>query len=51
MLKLKEQQQIVERLDAISSETKKLESKYQAKLAALEELKKSVLEKAFKGEI
>ncbi len=46
-----EQQQIVKRLDALSLETKKLESKYQAKLAALEALKKSVLEKAFKGEI
>ena len=45
------QQQIVERLDALSLKTKKLESKYQAKLAALEELKKSVLEKAFKGEL
>jgi type I restriction enzyme S subunit len=45
------QLQIVERLDALSSETKKLEAKYQAKLAALEELKKSVLEKAFRGEI
>jgi restriction endonuclease S subunit len=49
--KLEIQQQIVERLDALSSETKKLERKYQAKLAALEELKKSVLEKAFRGEI
>jgi type I restriction enzyme S subunit len=43
------QRQIVQRLDALSAETKKLEAKYQAKLTALEELKKSVLEKAFSG--
>jgi type I restriction enzyme S subunit len=46
-----EQLQIVQRLDTLSVETKKLESKYQAKLDSLEELKKSVLEKAFRGEI
>lgn len=48
---IEEQQQIVQRLDALSAETKKLESKYQAKLDSLEELKKSLLEKAFRGEL
>jgi len=48
---IEEQQQIVQRLDALSDETKKLESKYQAKLDRLEELKKSVLAKAFRGEL
>jgi type I restriction enzyme S subunit len=46
-----EQQSIVERLDALSSETKKLESIYQKKIADLEELKKSILQKAFAGEL
>lgn len=46
-----EQQSIVAKLDALSSETKKLEAIYQQKLAVLDELKKSVLQKAFKGEL
>ena len=33
------------------AETKKLEAIYRRKLADLEELKKSVLQKAFKGEL
>jgi type I restriction enzyme S subunit len=41
----------VKKLDAISDETKKLEKIYEQKLADLEELKKSVLSKAFKGEL
>jgi type I restriction enzyme, S subunit len=48
---LKEQQTIVQKLDALSAETKKLESIYQQKLNDLEELKKSVLQKAFSGEL
>lgn len=48
---LPEQQRIVFKLDAISAETKKLESIYQQKLAALEELKKSILQKTFNGEL
>ena len=48
---LSEQRSIVTKLDALSSETKKLEAIYQQKLAALDELKKSVLHKAFKGEL
>ena len=49
--KLKEQQAIVQKLDALSAETKKLEAIYQQKINDLEELKKSVLQKAFAGEL
>ena len=48
---LKEQQNIVQKLDALSAETKKLEAIYQQKINDLEELKKSVLQKAFSGEL
>ena len=48
---LKEQQSIVAKLDALSAETKKLEATYIQKLADLEELKKSILQKAFDGEL
>ena len=48
---LKTQQTIVQKLDALSTETKKLESIYQQKINDLEELKKSVLQKAFAGEL
>ena len=47
----KEQQSIVVKLDALSTETKKLEAIYTQKLADLEELKKSILQKAFNGEL
>lgn len=47
---LKEQQTIVHQLDALRAETHKLEAIYQQKLINLEELKKSVLQKAFAGE-
>ena len=46
-----EQEQVVERLDQLSAETQKLESIYQQKLAALDELKKALLQKAFNGEL
>jgi type I restriction enzyme S subunit len=46
---LKDQLIIVQKLDALSSETKKLETIYQQKLNDLEELKKSILQKAFNG--
>jgi len=46
-----EQQSIVQKLDALSTETKKLEAIYLKKIADLEELKKSVLQKAFNGEL
>jgi type I restriction enzyme S subunit len=48
---LLEQQCIVQKLDALLAETKKLEAIYQQKLGDLEELKKSILQKAFKGEL
>jgi len=48
---LKTQQAIVQKLDALNAETKKSESIYQQKVNDLEELKKSVLQKAFSGEL
>ena len=46
-----DQQKIVQQLDKLSTETKRLEAMYQQKLDALEELKKSILQKAFSGEL
>lgn len=46
-----EQQRITEKLDVLSLKTKQLESIYQEKLLLLAELKKSILDKAFKGEL
>ena len=48
---LPEQQAIVAKLDALSAETKKLVATYERKIEDLEELKKSILQKAFKGEL
>jgi type I restriction enzyme S subunit len=48
---LKTQQSIVQKLDALNAETKKLENIYQQKINDLEELKKSILQKAFSGEL
>ena len=48
---IKDQQAIVKKLDALSSETKKLEAIYQQKINDLDELKKSILQKAFNGEL
>jgi len=48
---LTEQKSIVQKLDTLSAETKRLESIYQKKLDNLEELKKSILQKAFSGEL
>jgi type I restriction enzyme, S subunit len=48
---LKEQQSIVSKLDALSEQTKKLEAVYSKKIADLVELKKSILQKAFRGEL
>lgn len=50
-ISLNEQKAIVKKLDELSSQTKKLEVIYKKKLADLEELKKSVLKKAFSGEL
>lgn len=46
---LAEQRAIVGRLEALSAETGRLEEIYEAKVESLEELKKSVLGKAFEG--
>lgn len=48
---LSEQQLIVKKLDSLSQKTKKLVLIYNKKLKNLEELKQSILEKAFKGEL
>lgn len=48
---LKQQQTIVRQLDALRAETQKLEAVYQKKIDDLEELKKSILQKAFSGQL
>lgn len=46
-----EQKRIVAKLDALSAETKHLEKIYRQKIADLEELKKTILKKAFEGKL
>jgi type I restriction enzyme S subunit len=46
-----EQKVFIEKFDALRAETQKLEALYQQKIADLEELKKSILQKAFAGEL
>ena len=48
---IKEQNQIIDTLDNLLSKTQQLEAIYQHKLTKLEELKKSILQKAFNGEL
>lgn len=48
---ISEQKLIVKKLNALSVETNKLEAIYKQKLSDLEELKKSVLSKAFSGRL
>jgi type I restriction enzyme S subunit len=48
---INEQDQIVIKLDMLRNEIEQLESLYQQKLNDLEELKKSILQKAFNGEL
>ncbi|MHB8092229.1 MAG: restriction endonuclease subunit S [Syntrophales bacterium] len=48
---LSAQRIIVDKLDALSEETKRLESIYRQKLTALEALKKSLLHQAFTGQL
>jgi len=48
---LKEQVAIVDKVDSIAEQSQKLKDIYQRKLDDLEELKKSVLQKAFAGEL
>ncbi len=50
-LALPQQKRIAAQLDSIAEETQRLESIYQHKLAALDELKKSLLHQAFSGEL
>lgn len=51
MPKFDEQKHIVEQLRNVHSKTQRLESIYQRKIAALDELKNSLLHKAFSGEL
>ena len=48
---IKQQQTIVQKFDALRTETQKLEAVYKKKIEDLEELKKSLLQKAFSGEL
>ncbi len=48
---MKEQQIIVEKLHALSADTRRLETIHHQKLAALDELKKSLLNQAFTGNL
>lgn len=48
---LQEQRRIIAKFDTLAAETQRLESSYQKKLAALDELKKSILHRAFNGEL
>ena len=48
---VEEQKKLVQELNQLKIETKKLELIYQQKLDNLEELKKSILQKAFNGEL
>lgn len=48
---LSEQRDIVQQLHSMRAKTKKLEGVYQRKIENLEELKKSLLQKAFSGEL
>lgn len=48
---LEVQLNIIKKLDALKEESQKLESIYQSKINDLDELKKSILQKAFSGEL
>lgn len=48
---LSEQKIIIQNPESLSAETKKLEALYRQKLTSLDELKKSILQKAFSGEL
>jgi len=48
---VKAQEELAATLDAVHAETQRLESIYQRKLAALDELKKSLLHQAFSGQL
>jgi type I restriction enzyme S subunit len=46
-----QQKQVADKLNALHAETQRLEAIYQQKLAALNELKQSILQKAFSGKL
>lgn len=48
---VEEQKQLIEQAETLRAETQKMEATYQKKLDDLEELKKSILQKAFAGEL
>ena len=48
---LEVQSEVVKKFDAISAEIQSLEAIYQQKFTALKELKQSILQKAFAGEL
>ena len=48
---IEEQEKIVQKLDTLTAECKKLEAIYTQKVADLDEMKKSVLQKAFSGQL
>ncbi|EFC30450.1 hypothetical protein C1336_000320098 [Campylobacter jejuni subsp. jejuni 1336] len=48
---MKEQKQIVSHLDELSLNIKDLKQNYQAQIKNLQELKKSLLDRAFKGRL
>jgi type I restriction enzyme, S subunit len=48
---VKEQKEIVDGIEKLRAETQRMESIYQRKIDDLEELKKSILQKAFAGEL
>jgi type I restriction enzyme, S subunit len=50
-IRLSEQRGVAAKLDTLTVETQRLESIYQRKLAALDELKKSLLHQTFTGEL
>lgn len=49
--KIDEQQKIVEKLDVLQEQTKQLEQIYTQKIKECDELKQSILQKAFRGEL
>ena len=48
---LQEQKIVIQKIEVLSNKTKKLEAIYTQKIADLEEMKKSVLQKAFSGQL
>jgi type I restriction enzyme S subunit len=48
---LQEQKAMTAKLEELSAETQRLESLYQQKLTALDDLKKSLLHQAFSGQL